>query len=199
MSLDDKCVVITGAKGGLGTTVTGAFLAAGARVAGVSRSISDSDFAHAQFFAVPADVGSADGAQRAMKSALSAFGRVDCVVHLVGGFVSGKTADESSVDDVERMLDLNYRSALTLSRAVLPYFRQQQAGRFAAIGSRVVDVPAPMTAAYAASKAALVALMRTIDLEVSPLGVRARVLLPDTLTEAESLRVTRELMEFAAS
>ena len=96
-------------------------------------------------------------------------------------------------------MDLNYRSALTLARVVMPYFRAQGAGRFAAIGSRIVEAPAPLTAAYAASKAALVALMRTMDEEARPVGVRARVLLPDTLDEATTQRVTRELWEFASS
>lgn len=197
--LEEKNVLITGAKGGLGTAVTRAFLGAGARVAGVSRSIADTDFPHALFLATPADIGTAEGVRRAWETTLQAFGRVDAVVHLVGGFTSGTNADETSDADVERMLDLNYRSALTLARVVMPYFRQQRAGRFAAIGSRIVEAPAPATAAYAAAKAALVAWMRTLDEEARPLGVRARVLLPDTLTEAETRRVTDELLEFAAS
>lgn len=199
MKLDGKCVLITGAKGGLGNHVTRAFLQAGARVAGVSRSIADADFPHAQFLAVAADVGTADGAARAFAQTLAAFGRVDAVIHLVGGFVAGKNAEETDAADVERMLDLNYRSALTLARVAMPYFRAQGAGRFAAIGSRIVEHPAPMTAAYAASKAALLALMRTMDEEARPAGVRVRALLPDTLTEEESRRVTAELLEFVDS
>ena len=49
-------VLVTGAKGGLGAHITRAFLATGATVAGSSRRIADADFAHANFFAVPADL-----------------------------------------------------------------------------------------------------------------------------------------------
>ncbi|MBL8234880.1 MAG: SDR family oxidoreductase, partial [Bryobacterales bacterium] len=124
---------------------------------------------------------------------------LDGVIHLVGGFASGAMADETGSDEVERMLDLNYRSAITLARAVMPHLRKQRSGRFAAIGSRIVEAPAPLTAAYAASKAALVAWMRTLDVESAPMGVRVHVLLPDTLNESETARVTRELLEFIAS
>ncbi|MBL8232431.1 MAG: SDR family NAD(P)-dependent oxidoreductase, partial [Bryobacterales bacterium] len=99
-SLNDKCVLITGAKGELGTAVTRAFLATGSRVAGVSRSIANSDFPHAQFLAVPADIGSVEGARSAVNTALAAFGSLDGVIHLVGGFASGAMADETGSDEV---------------------------------------------------------------------------------------------------
>ena len=60
-ALEGKVVIITGAKGGLGTFVTEAFLAAGARVAGVSRSIQASDFPHPEFTAVPAELSAVIG------------------------------------------------------------------------------------------------------------------------------------------
>ena len=199
MLLEQKCVFITGAKGGLGSVVTRAFLDAGAHVAGVSRSISPEDFPHERFIPVTADIGTAAGARQALDTALTEFGRLDAVIHLVGGFTKGQTVEQTTTADVERMLDLNYRSALTLARVVMPYFRSHSAGRFAAISSRIVEAPAPLTAAYAASKAALVALMRTLDEDGRPAGIRASVLLPDTLDEATTRAVTHELLEFAAS
>jgi NAD(P)-dependent dehydrogenase (short-subunit alcohol dehydrogenase family) len=55
-TLEGKVALITGAKGGLGSFITQAFLAAGAKVVGVSRSIQASDFPHPGFAAVPAEL-----------------------------------------------------------------------------------------------------------------------------------------------
>ena len=63
-TLEGKIALITGAKGGLGSFVTEAFLAAGAEVVGVSRSIQASDFSHAGFTAMPAELSSGDAARK---------------------------------------------------------------------------------------------------------------------------------------
>ena len=56
--LEGKVVLVTGAKGGLGSFVTAAFLEAGASVVGVSRSIQAGDFVHPRFTALPAELSS---------------------------------------------------------------------------------------------------------------------------------------------
>src|SRR4051794_39165842 len=81
-----KIVLITGAKGGLGNFVTEAFLAAGARVTGAARSISDSDFPHDNFKAVSTDLSTAENAARLVDDVVSAAGRIDAVIHLIGAF-----------------------------------------------------------------------------------------------------------------
>jgi NAD(P)-dependent dehydrogenase (short-subunit alcohol dehydrogenase family) len=129
---------------------------------------------------------------------VKACGRVDCVIHLVGGFASGPRVEETTTADIDRMFSLNLHSAWTLARVAMPRFRQQGFGRFAAVASRVVEEPVPLTSAYAASKAALVALMRTLDAEGLEAGIRAKVLLPPTLDANVIREVTGELLEFAA-
>ena len=62
-SLEGMIALVTGAKGGLGTLVTESFLAAGAKVIGVSRSIQAADFAHPEFFAMPAELSSGEVAK----------------------------------------------------------------------------------------------------------------------------------------
>ena len=81
----------------------------------------------------------------------------------------------------ETMLDLNYRSAFFISRAVLPQMRQQGSGRILAVASRQGVEPAAMTGAYSASKAALVSLIRTIALENKDRSISANSVLPATM------------------
>jgi NAD(P)-dependent dehydrogenase (short-subunit alcohol dehydrogenase family) len=79
------------------------------------------------------------------------------------------------------MLDLNLRSAFHVIRAVLPIMREQSSGRIIAIGSKAAVEPAVMAGVYAASKAALVSLIRTVARESVDLNVSANIVLPGTM------------------
>ena len=181
MSLENKVALITGAKGGLGSFVTKAFLAAGAKVAGVSRSIQASDFRHPEFAAMPADLASGDAARKVAGDVAARFGRIDVLVHVMGGFAGGASVAETDDATFESMIDLNYRAAFYMARAVLPRMRQQGGGRILAVASRQAVEPAAMVGAYSASKAALVSLIRTIAIENKDLGISANAVLPGTM------------------
>jgi len=179
--LDGKVAIVTGAKGGLGTFVTESFLAAGAKVAGVSRSIQQGDFSHPQFHAMPAELSSGDTARKLAAGVVSRFGRIDALVHAMGGFAGGQTVAETDDATFEKMLDLNYRAAFYIARAVIPQMRQQGGGRILAVASRQAVEPAATVGAYSASKAALVSLIRTIALENRDRGISANTVLPGTM------------------
>src|SRR6185369_14451882 len=93
--LDNKVAMITGAKGGLGNFVTEAFLAAGATVAGVSRSTQAPDFPNPRFAAFPAELSNGEAASKLAGDVAGRFGKIDILVHLVGGFAGGKPAHET--------------------------------------------------------------------------------------------------------
>lgn len=179
-SMEGKVVLITGAKGGLGSFVTEAFLAAGAKVAGVSRSIQDSDFPSPAFAAMPADLTSGAAARQLAAAVVARFGRIDALVHGMGGFAGGRVEDTDD-ETLDRMLELNYRSAFLVFRAVIPQMRQQGSGRILAVASRQGVEPGAGVGAYSASKAALVALVKTIALENRDLGICANTVLPGTM------------------
>ena len=179
--LEDKVTLITGAKGGLGSFVTEAFLAAGAKVVGVSRSIQAADFSHPGFTAMPAELSTGDAARNLAGDVVTRFGRIDALVHVMGGFAGGKSVAETDDATLEKMLDLNYRAAFFIARAVLPQMRQQGSGRILAVASRQAVDPAAMVGAYSASKAALVSLIRTIALENKARGISANTVLPGTM------------------
>ena len=179
--LDDKTALITGAKGGLGTHVTQTFLAAGANVVGVSRSIQQTDFPHPRFSAVPGELSNREAAQAIANAVMGRFRRIDILVHLVGGFAGGTPVAETEDATFERMLDLNLRSAFHILRAVIPVMRASGSGRIVAIGSRAAVEPQPLIAAYSASKSALVTLMRSVAMENKDSGITANVILPGTM------------------
>jgi NAD(P)-dependent dehydrogenase (short-subunit alcohol dehydrogenase family) len=181
MNLQGKVVVITGANGGLGNFVTNAFLEAGAQVAGVSRSIGGAEFPSERFTAISAEISNREDARSLIDATLAKFARIDGLVHLVGGFAGGKTVAETDDATLDKMLDLNLRSAFLMMRAVLPQMRTQGSGRILAIGSKAAVEPAANAAVYAASKAALVSLVRTVARENSDRNIAANVVLPGTM------------------
>ena len=180
-----RVVLITGARGGLGTFVTNAFLDAGDTVVGSSRSISESAFANERFAGISADLTSAADAAKLAGAAFERFGAIDVLVHVAGGFAFGGPIHETTEDVWEQMMALNARATFHILRAVIPYMRQKRSGRIVAIGSRAGVEPAANIAAYAASKAAMVSLVHAAALENRELGITANVILPGTMdTEA---------------
>jgi NAD(P)-dependent dehydrogenase (short-subunit alcohol dehydrogenase family) len=79
------------------------------------------------------------------------------------------------------MFDLNLNSAFHTLRAAIPHMRRAKGGRIIAIGSRAALDPGPGFAAYNASKAALVSLLRTVALENKDVGITGNVILPGTM------------------
>jgi len=174
-----QTVLITGANGGLGTAVTRAFLDAGARVAGVSRSIADTDFPSPNFHAISAPLESPQAARDVARNVIDKWGRIDALVHLVGGFVAGQTVDATPEDVLEQMLTVNLRSAFHILGAVIPGMRAQGSGAILAIASRTAVEPSATLGAYSASKAALISLIRTVAVENKEIS--ANVILPGAM------------------
>jgi NAD(P)-dependent dehydrogenase (short-subunit alcohol dehydrogenase family) len=179
--MQSKVVLITGANGGLGTYVTQAFLNAGATVIGTSRKIQQSDFNNPNFTALPAEISSGEGAKLLVERVVARFGRLDILVHTVGGFAGGQSIADTDDTTFQRMFDLNLNSVFHILRATIPSLRQSGEGRFIAIGSRAALEPGVGVGAYSASKAAMVSLIRTVALENKDAGVRANVILPGTM------------------
>ncbi len=179
--LTGQVVVVTGANGGLGTAVTEAFTLANAVVYGVARHWEDTDSACAGFTPVRADLTTEEGASKAIRRALDETGRLDVLVHLVGGFAGGQPVAETPAATLESMLAINLKSAWLTIRAALPAMQGAGRGRILAIGSRPGLDPSPGLAAYSVSKAALHALIQSVAAEVKGSGITANAVLPSVI------------------
>jgi NAD(P)-dependent dehydrogenase (short-subunit alcohol dehydrogenase family) len=179
--LTKKVALVTGANGGLGNFVTEVFLAAGATVVGVARSIQPSAFPDSKFVAMPADLSKGEAAKATIEAAIQRFERIDILVHVMGGFAGGELIDNTDDATWDKMMNLNLRSAFNICRAVLPHMRKVKRGRVIAIGARSAVEPKAYLSAYCASKAAMVSLIRTVALEGKDEGITANVILPGTM------------------
>ena len=181
----DPVVLITGAKGGLGAHMTRTFLRAGAQVIGASRQIDAADFPQPNFTPMAADLTKDGDANQLAAAIIARFHKIDVLVHVAGGFAGGSPIHETDDATWDGMMNLNVRAAFYILRAVIPSMRRQKYGRIIAIGSRAGVEPSANIGAYAASKAALVSLVKTAALENKGSGITANVILPGTIdTEA---------------
>ena len=169
-------ILITGAAGGLGTAVCRVFSDARVSIVAVDRH-----FKHPQSFpTLAADLTTRAGADALVADA-SKLGPIDGLVHLVGGFAGGKSIAEESDQTWESMMNLNLRVAVnTISAALKPMLAAKK-GRIVAIAARAALEPSPKFAAYAVSKAAVVALIRNLAAEVRDSNITANVVLPSTI------------------
>ncbi len=176
-----KIVLVTGANGGLGTHVTQAFLNTGATVIGVSRKIEQSEFANPNFHAMAAEISTREAAAKLVDEAVARFGKIDVLVHTIGGFAGGQSVADTEETIFRQMFEINLHAMFYILRAIIPVMRKQGSGRIAAIGSRQALEPGKGVGAYSASKAAMVSLMRTVALENQDAGITANVILPGTM------------------
>src|ERR1700719_1843506 len=133
--MSDRVVLITGAKGGLGTYVTQRFLGTGATVVGAARSIAQEDFPAAKFVAMPVDFTDSGATNNAIGTIVERHRRIDVLVHVVGGFAGGKSVAETDDATWEQMQELNLTAAFYVLRAAIPHLRKVGSGRIVAIGS----------------------------------------------------------------
>jgi NAD(P)-dependent dehydrogenase (short-subunit alcohol dehydrogenase family) len=179
--LAGKIALVTGANGGLGTSVVSALLDSGATVVGVSRQPESGVAKKENYHPMAADLSRAEAATNTINDIAARFGRIDLLAHLVGGFAGGKTVTEMDDATFQNMMEMNLNSAFYVLRATLPHMRRAGVGRIVTIGSRAAEDPGPGVGAYSASKAALVSLTRTVALENKDAGITANVILPGTM------------------
>ncbi len=179
-------ILITGATGGLGEAVVSVFVREGAFVAGAARRWASNDNVDG-LLKVRADLTAPEGAESAVRAVLDARGRLDAVVHLMGGFAMDGPLASTKIETWDRMMDINARSAFLVFRAALAAHSAAPVGlrRLIAVGSRAGVLASPGAVAYAVSKAALHALVVNLAAEVVGRGITVNAVLPGTIdTEA---------------
>jgi NAD(P)-dependent dehydrogenase (short-subunit alcohol dehydrogenase family) len=179
--MSNKVVFITGASGGLGQSVTQRFLASGDTVIGASRKITAEEFPATNFVAMSVDFTNDAAVRAAVESIIQKYGRLDTLIHVLGGFAGGKSIGETDDATWNQMRDLNLNSAFYVLRATIPHLRKSGSGRIVAIGSLAATAAHAGLGAYVTFKAALSLLVQTVALENKDAGLTANVILPGTM------------------
>ena len=214
--VEGQVVVITGAGGGIGRDMALSFAAHGAKVVvndiGASVAGEGSDAGPAQ--KVVAEIKAAGGnavantdsvadassAARIVATAMDAFGRIDCVVNNAG-ILRDRFFHKMSVDEWDAVIKVHLYGAYYVSRAAANYFKDQESGCFIHMTSTSGLIGNFGQANYSAAKLGLVALSKSIALDMMKFKVRSNCIAPfawsrmigsiPTETEAEKARVER--------
>ena len=188
-------MLITGGTGALGSAVARAFLQQGAKVAVTYRAQREYDdlqsllaSERAQLRGYQADVTNEAEMQRVVAAVAAEFKRLDGLVNSAGGYSGGANLWEMENAVLDHMLALNLRSAFASSRSVLPIFLSQGSGCIVNVAARSALDPPGGAGAYAASKAAALALMHSLAMDLKGTAIRVNSVLPNVIDTAANRR-----------
>lgn len=180
--------IITGATGNLGLATARAFRAAGHRTVLVDRSPDRLREACKDLAASPdhllaggIDLADAAALEKLMDATLARFGRVDALVHTVGGWRGGRPVHETDLADWDFLFNVNLRTTLLCCRAVVPPMLKQQRGRIVTVASRDGLAGTAGYAAYSASKSAVLRLTEALADELKGSNINVNCVLPSVL------------------
>jgi 3-oxoacyl-[acyl-carrier protein] reductase len=197
MSLRNRVVVVTGGSRGIGKGIALRLAQDGARIAiayranktAAQQALRQLQAAGADCLAVETDISQPARAEQLIKTIADRYGRIDVVVNNVGDFRWGMLA-ESSLEDWQAIFDSNVMTVLYMCRAALPQMRKGRWGRIinlGAVGAERAFGQAKISA-YAAAKAAVVAMSRSLALEEAKNGITVNVVNPSSIDEKDLTR-----------
>jgi len=188
ISFSGKVALVAGGTGGLGGAVSLAFLEEGAKVVATYRK--EQEFA-ALKSAAGANASALEGqlvditdelaTAKFVANVVSRHGRLDAVVNAIGGYAGGIKLWDLDTKTVDAMFSLNLRSGYSLARAVLPPMLKQRYGSIVNVAAKAAVDHGAGAAAYAASKAAAVALMDSLAADTKGTGIRVNSILPSII------------------
>jgi 3-oxoacyl-[acyl-carrier protein] reductase len=185
--LQGKKALVTGASGGIGGAIAQVFNSQGAEV-GLSGTRVDTLEALAGEIGsgahvMPADLSSAEGVEQLVKDVMDAMGGIDILINNAG-LTRDNLAMRLKEEDWQTVLEVNLTSAFRLSRAVLRSMMKARWGRIIGITSIVGLTGNPGQANYAASKAGMIGMTKSIAQEVASRGVTVNCVAPGFIATA---------------
>ncbi len=186
-----QVAIVTGASGLLASGVIPEFRAGGARLAltcGDDRlyqrfpDLQDDPY---HLCLQNHDLSAPTAADELARKTRDAFGRIDVLVNIVGGWDAGAPVHEMTLDTWETMHRLNATVPFLTSRAVIPTMLDQRSGVIINIGARPGLRSSGNDAAYAASKAAVLRLTESMSEEYKRRGIRVNAVLPSAIATGD--------------
>lgn len=180
--VEGKVVAVTGTTTGIGRAIVEVFAERGARVVGCARRAEKGAEIEArvraaggEFSFVPADVTSEDDCKRFIDAAVDLHGRIDVLINNAGGNHSERTSDLSAAD-FDATVRLNLHGPFFCSQRAVHHMQSAGGGLILSIASTQGVLAVAFSAAYNASKAALIQLSNTLAVEYLDAGIRSNVI-----------------------
>jgi NAD(P)-dependent dehydrogenase (short-subunit alcohol dehydrogenase family) len=180
-----RTVMLTGAAGNLGRAVADVFAEAGDALVLVDRqrgSLKDGE----RRIVVETDLLDEKSVRAAVEQALARFERIDVLCNIAGGFRMGAAVHETSDKDWNFLLDINARTLLNTSRAVVPAMLKAGGGKIVNVGAFAARKGAAQMGAYIASKSAVIRLTETMAAELREKNINVNCVLPTIIDTPEN-------------
>ena len=187
MTLSGRVAAVTGAGSGIGRGIAVALAGAGARVVvndvvadGLDETLALVGAAGSQGVVSTGDVRRRDDVQRLVDEAVASFGGLDVMVAnaAVGLYADLEVMEE---DEIDRVLDVNLKGALTCAQLAIPALRARGGGSIVFVSSVQAYETLRGCVVYGAAKAGLVAAARALAVEVGEHGIRVNAIAPGTI------------------
>jgi NAD(P)-dependent dehydrogenase (short-subunit alcohol dehydrogenase family) len=179
----NRTVVITGATGGLGNKVAHAFAARGHSLVLLDHNqdkldalCGDLNLPDERLFASVVDLQDRDAVRATAEAVSVKFGGAHALIHLVGGWVGGKTLVEASAEDLDFMLGQHVWTTFHLFQSFVPQLSKNGWGRVLIVSKSTVPNPPGKEGIYAAAKAAQENLVLNLSAELKENGVTANII-----------------------
>lgn len=191
--MEQKTVVVSGAKGNLGYAVSEHFLHIGYRVVGIVHKIKPSKDTNPNYIEMEADLSRQSAAELCADEIIHRFEEIETAVLTVGGFAMGTLASTDE-ETLEKFLRLNFYSAYHLARQLVKQFQKQGRGTLFFVGSQpgMDTSKATKTVAYSLSKSLLFQLANIINAENKNSNIRAYVIVPGTIDTPQNRKAMPE-------
>jgi len=179
-----KTIIITGANGNLGNSVTNVFLASGYQVIGTV--ISDADklamHKHSNLDVRVVNLTDNNATNLFVKEIINLYKKIDGLLMLVGGFAMGDI-ENTVVTDISKMISLNFETAYNIAQPLYSHFKENNYGRFVFIGARPAIEPqaGKSMIAYSLSKSLLFKFAEYLNAEAKEMNLVSTVVVPSIL------------------
>ncbi len=183
--LKGKVAVITGGSKGLGLAMGQALASAGADIVLVNRNREEgqesADFIHSNFgvkaVSIAGDVTSKKDMEAMAKSVIDQFGKIDILINSAGINIRG-AIDELSLEDFQKVMDVNVTGTWLASKAVVPHMKKAKSGKIINLASTLGLVGLANRTPYTSSKGAVVQMTRALGLELAPFNINVNGVCP---------------------
>ncbi|WP_371592384.1 SDR family NAD(P)-dependent oxidoreductase [Streptomyces virginiae] len=178
LRIENRVYLVTGASSGIGEATVRLLAAEGATVVGVARKPWNTEALGDRVSTVAADLTDPDAARHVADTVMERHGRLDGLVNNVGALESRTGFLDVTDEQWKSTFEVNFHSAVRMTRAALPALLDTGAGALVHIASEAARFPDPNIVDYAATKTALLSLSKSLAAEFGPRGVRSNVVSP---------------------
>jgi len=183
-----KVVLITGPAGNLGSAVVQQFLDEGSSLFLIDNRADRLFKLYPQLvdtqdhLLIPEiDLTDSNQVYKAITKGIKKFKRIDVLVHTAGGFQMGEKVHEITEASWDFLLDLNLKTLLNITKAVIPHMIDQKSGKIITIGARPSLAGKAQMGAYSVAKAGVLRLTESLSAELKATGINVNCVLPGTI------------------